>query len=215
MPPPNGRLGTVTGSSHSIFRARGRHRISRGADRDQTGKVCALCALSALSTCPDAQAIANARKKARSKPRSYVEARRFSPRKRGSLRLEPSSTSDKRDDISATRYVLAGVPLSSCVLALWTRLPRASARRFGVSQIVKTAQSRGRLSAPCFRRESRSLSRRAPSQAAPMLRKAVFRHFDVTYSSLHPGHHADKRRRFPVAAADARVERAGARPSSA
>jgi hypothetical protein len=39
--------------------------------------------------------------------------------------------------------------LSSCVLALWPRMPPARAE-CGVSQIVKTAQYRGRLSAPCL-----------------------------------------------------------------
>ena len=51
----------------SIFGARERRRIWRGADRDHSlscsGEVCALSALSALSTCPAIQAIANAGKK--------------------------------------------------------------------------------------------------------------------------------------------------------
>jgi hypothetical protein len=43
---------------------------------------------------------------------------------KGSLRVEPSSTSDKRDDVLPARYVLAVSRLSSCVLALWPRLLR-------------------------------------------------------------------------------------------
>jgi hypothetical protein len=43
---------------------------------------------------------------------------------KGSLRVEPSSTSDKRDDVLPARYVLAASRLSSCVLALWRRLLR-------------------------------------------------------------------------------------------
>ena len=43
---------------------------------------------------------------------------------KGSLHVEPSSTSDKRDDVLPARYVLAVSRLSSCVLALWPRLFR-------------------------------------------------------------------------------------------
>ena len=61
------------------------HRFWRGADRDRSvialGESVRLMALSALSTCPAIQAIANAGKKVREKrdkPPSQVEARRFS-----------------------------------------------------------------------------------------------------------------------------------------
>ena len=120
-----GRLGRVTGCSYSIFGAA--DDIEFGAAQiaikslSCSGKVCALCALSALSTCPAAQAIANARKKSGAKslvlmsslagfpPKTDPLLQKFDGQK-GSLRLEPSSTSDNGTISLPTRYVLAGVP---------------------------------------------------------------------------------------------------------
>jgi hypothetical protein len=43
---------------------------------------------------------------------------------KGSLHVDPSSTSDKRDDVLPARYVLAVSRLSSYVRPLWPRLLR-------------------------------------------------------------------------------------------
>jgi hypothetical protein len=58
---------------------------------------------------------------------------------KGSLHVEPSSTSDKRDDVLPARYVLAGAPF--VILRLGPLAPVASGgcRGGGVSQVVKTA----------------------------------------------------------------------------
>jgi hypothetical protein len=74
------------------------------------------------------------RKKSAKKFRSYVEAGPFSPKtdtlrqnldgQKGSSHVEPSSTSDKRDDVLPARYVLAGVPF--VILRLGPLAPVAS-----------------------------------------------------------------------------------------
>ena len=97
------------------------------------GEVCASCALSALSTCPAARAIANARKKCAKSAKSAKShvltwrradfASKTDPlvqnldEEKVGLRLEPSSTSDKRDDLSARAQRAGGCPV--CHPASW------------------------------------------------------------------------------------------------
>jgi hypothetical protein len=76
--------------------------------------------LSAVNRCPATQRLPTRDKRAL-KFRSYVEARLFSfetdPLRRnpdgqkGSLRVEPSSTSDKRDDVFARALLIGGCPV--------------------------------------------------------------------------------------------------------
>jgi hypothetical protein len=110
---------------------------------------------------------------------------------KGSLHVKPSSTSDKRDDVLPARYVLADVPF--VILRPGPLAPVASGGcpEFGVSQIVKTAQYGGRLSAPCLPSDFYSPQARSRG-AQECYGKAYSFIFMSLYSSLHPSHHADK-----------------------
>jgi hypothetical protein len=110
---------------------------------------------------------------------------------KGSLHVKASSTSDKLDDVLPARYVLAGVPF--VILRRGPLAPVASGGcpECGVSQIVKTAQYRGRLSAPCLYGDFYS-SQGRPRGAQECCGKAYSFIFMSLYSSLHPSHHADK-----------------------
>jgi hypothetical protein len=94
-------------------------------------------------------------------------------------------TGDKRDDISATYQRLSRLsPRRPLPPGLnWPGL--SAVWRF---QVVKDAQSRGRLSAPCTRWICSPQG--APSRGAGVLRTGVIRHFDVTLLFATPKHHA-------------------------
>jgi hypothetical protein len=163
--------------------------------------VCDLSALSAVNHCPATQAIANAGKKSAKSfalmsrlagfPSKTDTLRQNLDGQKGSLHVEPSSTSDKRDDVLPARYVLAGVPFVILRPGPLARLPPAGGWRCGVSQIVKTAQYRGRLSAPCLYGDFYSPQAR-PRGAQECCGKAYSFILMSLYSSLHPSHHADK-----------------------
>jgi hypothetical protein len=82
--------------------------------------VCGLGTLSAVNRCAATQAIADAGKKSAKSfalmsrlagfPSKTDTLRQNLDGQKGSLHMEPSSTSDKRDDVLPARYVLAGVP---------------------------------------------------------------------------------------------------------
>ena len=95
----------------------------------------------------------------------------MSPGENIALRLEPTSTGDKRDDMSASRYVLAIVPFV-------TRRPQSSGRDWpgltgGAASIKlsKLLNQEDALSAPCLGRSFCS-PQAAPSRAHPCCGRA-------------------------------------------
>jgi hypothetical protein len=110
----------------SIFGARGRGRSWRGADRDHSlscsGESVRLKRPKRSKSLPR---YPNDCQRGKKSAKSFaLMSRQNLDGQKGSLRVEPSSTSDKRDDVLPARYVLAVSRLSSCVLALWPRLLR-------------------------------------------------------------------------------------------
>jgi hypothetical protein len=120
----------------------------------------------------------------------------------------------KRDDLSAYGLRIGERPVCPVSLSSGLGWPRAGVRRCGVFQIVKTAQSRDALSAPCLWVDFCSPQSRP--RGAGMLRTDVIRHFDVTLPFASPK--SSWRQALMLSrwlAADARAERTGAKPSRA
>jgi len=151
---------------------------------------------------PSYKAIANAGKKSAksfalmSRPAGFPSKtdtlRQNLDGQKGSLHVKPRSTSDKRDDVLPARCVLAGVPFVILRPGRLATDASGGCPECGVSQVVKTAQYGGRLSAPCLYGDFYSPQAR-PRGAQECCGIAYSFIFMSLYSSLHPSHHADKR----------------------
>jgi hypothetical protein len=126
----------------------------------------------------------------------------------------PRQPRDKRDDLSAYELRIGERPVCHpAAVSSGLGWPRAG--WCGVSLVVKTAQSRERTGRTMLNALI-LLSAGTPSLGAGMLRTGVIRHFDVTLRFATPkSSRGQPLMLFRWWAADARAERAGARPNRA